>query len=111
MKGIKSKTEAKRNCGTQVEPPPQNPAQGILSDHREVFSCGGVYLGLNRDTAKLADHFDFVHLPNHAKDVVVLNNQRVHRRPGTYDAPGVLSPSEVSTPEEALRRFFKESLN
>lgn len=111
MKGAKSKTEAKRRCGTTAEIAPQNPAQGILNDHREVFSCGGVYLGLNRQSPKLADRFDFVHLPNHAKDVVVLNNQRIHRRPGTSDAPGVLSPREVSSPEEALRRFFKESLN
>lgn len=105
------KTLRKRNCGTPIKIEAPSPAQDVLSDHGEIFSCGGVYLGLNRQAPAIADHFEILHLPNHHKETLVLNNQKIYRTPGEPNHVGNLTPQETSTPEEALRRFFKESLN
>ena len=101
----------KRKCGKPIEIEAPSPAQDILSDHGEIFSCGGVYLGLNRQAPPMADNFEFLQLPNHYKETLVLNNQKVYRAPGEINHVGNLAPQETPSPEDALRRFFKESLN
>jgi hypothetical protein len=105
------KAEGKRKCGKMVEALGLSPAQEVLADHGEIFSCGGVYLGLNRSTPAMANRFECLFLPNYHKDVVVLNNKQVYRRTGLNQTHGTAQPREVPSPEQALRRFFKESLN
>ena len=106
-----TRSEVKRNCGRPIEAEGESPAQEILGEHGEIFSCGGVYLGLNRPSPKLSNKFEYLHLPNYQQEVVVLNNQKIHSRPSRGQKEAVVSYQENSTPEEALRKFFKESLN
>ena len=98
-------------CGRPIEVEGESPTQEVLGEHGEIFSCGGVYLGLNRPAPKMSTRFEFLHLPTHQKEVLVLNDLKVHRRPSRGEADEVVSYQENSTPEDALRRFFKESLN
>jgi hypothetical protein len=93
-----------------VDPEPA-PAQEVLNEQGEIFSCGGVYLGLNRPSIPLTDRFDFLHLPNRHKGVLTLNHQKVHRLPGEVLNEGLMPHQERLSTEETLRRFFKENLN
>ena len=105
------KTNHKNQCGRMVDRTQATPAQEVLAEHGEIFSCGGVYLGLNRDQPRRPTHFQFMNLPNHQKETVVLNNLRVHRRSGDTQSVNASPLPENNSAESALRRFFKESLN
>jgi len=98
-------------CGTSLEKPEKVPAREVLNDQGEIFSCGGVYLGLNRPAVPFNAKFEYLFLPNHLMDVIVLNNRKIHRLPGRITEEGHLSPQERTSTQETLRRFFKESLN
>lgn len=101
----------KRKCGTLLEKPETHPAREVLDDQGEIFSCGGVYLGLNRPSVPLTDRFEILHLPNYLQGSVVLNNRKILRRAGiTGDSDGPPAQEPTST-QETLKRFFKESLN
>lgn len=105
------KTTRKNQCGRQVERMQVTPAQEVLADHGEIFSCGGVYLGLNRDEPRRPDRFEFWQLPNHAQETLVLNNHQVQVRASAQLSLGDAPLQEPGSAETALRRFFKESLN
>lgn len=98
-------------CGRPIEVEGESPAQEVLGDHGEIFSCGGVYLGLNRPAPKMSTRFECLHLPTYQKEVLVLNDTKIHRRPSRGEEAELVSYQESSSPEDALRRFFKESLN
>jgi hypothetical protein len=106
-----TRSEVKRNCGRPIEVEVESPAQEVLGQHGEIFSCGGVYLGLNRGSPKMSARFQSLHLPTHRQEVLVLNDLKVHRRPARGETEDLVSYQESSTPEDALRKFFKESLN
>jgi hypothetical protein len=106
-----TRSEVKRNCGRPIDVEGESPAQEVLGEHGEIFSCGGVYLGLNRPAPRMSSRFEFLHLPTYQKEVLVLNDLKVYRRPTRGQTEEVVSYQESSTPEEALRKFFKESLN
>lgn len=108
---MKVEISKKRNCGTQIQEAEASPAQEILNESGEIFSCGGVYLGLNRQMPPFNDKFGYLHLPNYPKDVLVLNNLKIHRLPGHKSSEGMLRHSGGSSSQDTLRRFFKESLN
>jgi len=102
----------KKYCGKLVPKEEKiSPAQEVLNQQGEIFSCGGVYLGLNRIEVPKRDYFEFLSLPNHFKEVLVLNNQKPYRMPGRTNEEGTLHPQERPSSEDTLRRFFKESLN
>lgn len=105
------KLEVKRNCGRQVPASQESPAQEVLNEQGEIFSCGGVYLGTNRVPSEMGDEFSFLHLPNHRKQTIVMNHQRPFRLPGEPAEEGELATGERPSAESAIRRFFKESLN
>lgn len=109
--GIMKVNRIQKDCGTFLQKPESVPAREVLNDHGEIFSCGGVYLGLNRSAVPFNDKFEYLFLPNQLQDVLVLNNRKIHRLPGRFTQEGILSPQERTSTQETLRRFFKESLN
>ncbi len=105
------KGKQKIQCGRILDRTEVTPAQEVLAEHGEIFSCGGVYLGLNRQSPPKPDRFEYLSLPNHRDEILVLNNQEVHRRSGDEIALSTTPHRDPASPELALRRFFKESLN
>ncbi len=100
-------------CGRRVERGAMTPipAQEILQEQGAIFSCGGVYLGLNRMPIRELDHFQCLHLARPQGSALVLNNLRPYRKPGYKEVAGNLTSQERERTEQTLQRFFKESLN
>ncbi len=101
-------------CGRRVEQGPAAapvPAQEILQEQGAIFSCGGVYLGLNRMPVRELDHFEYLHLARPQGNALVLNNLRPYRKPGYKEVVGSLTSQDREKAEQTLHRFFKESLN
>ena len=106
------KEENKKNCGSPLPREEITPAHEVLNEQGEIFSCGGVYLGMNPSPIPLEDHIEYLFFPNHQQDVMVMNHQKPYRVPARHCPEGVMAPQESSSsPESTLRRFFKESLN
>ena len=103
--------QAKRNCGRLIEEQVLAPAQEVLEQQGSIFSCGGVYVGTQAQPLPRPKSFQFVHLTNHQKDVLVLNHQKVYRVSGRDESINGVTPGRVASPQETIRRLFKESLN
>lgn len=114
------KAKNRQKCGRLVEVSELAPAKETLASHGEIFSCGGVYLGLNREAnlpnpgkIKQKPVPTYWHLPNYQKEVLVFNRGQMRR--ASHQAPaqdsGNFNPQGTLQTEEAIRRLFKESLN
>lgn len=101
----------KKHCGTIINPTEENPTGEVLNQQGEIFSCGGVYLGLTRPVMPLKDKFEFLHLGTPHRGPIVLNHRKFYRMSGGEDHEGTLTPKERPSPHDTLRKFFKESLN
>ncbi len=112
VKGRSSmKPELQKNeCGSEAINSESTPAKEVLEEQGAIFSCGGVYLGLNRPSVPMEDRFDFLFSPGHGKKCVLFNHGKMHRRAGEKSSE-TISPQGQNSPQETLKRFFRESLN
>ncbi len=98
-------------CGTVAPNQETSSAQEVLDEKGEIFSCGGVYLGQCRQPLFKPGKNQFLHLPTHHHEVLVLKNHRLFRLVGENGDVTRASFQEIHTTQETLRKFFKESLN
>lgn len=105
------KTRVREECGSAAPNDEKSPAQTTLETQGEIFSCGGVYLSPIRDIPLRRESLQYLHLPNHAKEVVMLKNQKVLRWKDTGEDSQKPSFQEAPQTGDTIRRFFKEGLN
>ncbi len=98
-------------CGSPSFNTEKSPDQEILEEQGGIFSCGGVYLANCMEPPLKSKGPDFLFLPNHGKEVLVFKGTELQRRSGPREQLGEGSYQEKASPQDALRRFFKESLN
>jgi len=105
------KSRGEEGCGSIALNSERAPAQEVLDDKAEIFSCGGVYLSQCRKPFLRNERFQYLHLPNRQREVMVLKNHKIYRLMGIEGDSSRASYEEISSTQETLRRFFKESLN
>jgi hypothetical protein len=98
-------------CGTPLVKEGPSPAQEVLEEQGEIFSCGGVYLGLHHAPRILDDALEVVFLPNHRREILILNGENTSRISSEGGQELASSPQDRPSTGTTLRRFFKESLN
>lgn len=113
------KANSRQKCGRLVEASELAPAQETLASQGEIFSCGGVYVGLHREDTlpnpmkAKKEATAFWHLPNHQKEVLVLQKDKVSKatQPAAEPAAANFQAQEGFQTVDTIRRLFKESLN
>ena len=107
----KIEEEMEEGCGSISPNLEKSPHQEILEEQGEIFSCGGVYLANCFEPPLKLSGVDFLHLNNHQKGVLVFKGGQLHRRTGAPIGVGANGFADKASPGEAIKRFFKESLN
>lgn len=108
---IKIEDELEDGCGSVSPNLEKSPHQEILEEQGEIFSCGGVYLANCFEPPIKTTGVDFLHLNNHQKGVMVFKGGKLHRRTDASRGVGANGLADKASPGEAIKRFFKESLN